>query len=121
MKYQNQKQNPVNTFLARLFTSGLSLRAALYVVLLGISLGLGFSPVQAKDAVPIETRTTVSINSANAETLASVLNGVGNSRAKDIVLYREQYGPFGSVDDLAEVKGIGKSTLEKNRARITLE
>lgn len=121
MKYQNQNQNAINTLLARLVTSGFSLRAALYAALLCISLGLGFSPVQAEDGVPMAASTTVSINSANAETLASVLNGVGNSRAKDIVLYREQYGPFGSVDDLAEVKGIGKSTLEKNRARITLE
>ncbi len=99
----------------------LSIRAGLSAVLLSIALGLGLSPVYADDAAQDATVSTVNINSANAEALASALNGVGYSRAEDIVRYRKQYGPFGSVDDLTEVKGIGKSTLEKNRARITLE
>ncbi|MEM8662278.1 MAG: helix-hairpin-helix domain-containing protein, partial [Pseudomonadota bacterium] len=49
------------------------------------------------------------------------LKGVGDTRAQEIVRYREQYGPFASVDELTDVKGIGKSTLDDNRARITLE
>jgi competence protein ComEA len=64
---------------------------------------------------------TVNINTADAEALAAGLNGVGHSRAAEIVRYRETYGPFSSVDELAEVKGIGQSTLDKNRAVITLE
>jgi competence protein ComEA len=46
---------------------------------------------------------------------------VGPSKAEEIVRYREAFGPFETVDELAEVKGIGKSTLEKNRDLITLE
>jgi competence protein ComEA len=64
---------------------------------------------------------TVNINSADAGTLAAGLNGIGQTRAMEIVRYREAYGPFASVEELTEVKGIGKSTLEKNRALITLE
>jgi competence protein ComEA len=48
----------------------------------------------------------VNINTANAQTLA---------RANAIVAYREQYGPFHSVDDLTQVKGIGEHILELNR------
>jgi len=63
----------------------------------------------------------VNINKADAATIASALKGVGNARAQEIVRYRETYGPFTSVDELTDVKGIGKSTLDDNRARITLE
>ena len=63
----------------------------------------------------------VNINSADAETLAQRLDGVGHNRAKEIVRYREAYGPFYSIEDLLEVRGIGKSILKNNRDRITLE
>ena len=65
--------------------------------------------------------TSVNINTAGAQALAENLKGVGESRALEIVRYRESYGPFESVDELADVKGIGKSTLDMNRSVITLE
>ena len=64
---------------------------------------------------------TVNINTADAATLAASLKGVGAARAEEIVRYREAYGPFKSVDELTDVKGIGTATLEGNRAIITLE
>jgi len=57
---------------------------------------------------------------SNADAIAMALKGVGKSKAAAIVAYREQYGHFKSADQLLEVKGIGKSTLEKNRNRIEL-
>jgi competence protein ComEA len=86
----------------------------------GILPGSG-SLVHAQDKAPPPVAATVNINKADAATLASSLKGVGNARAQEIVRYREAYGPFKSVDELTEVKGIGKSTLDDNRARITLE
>lgn len=61
----------------------------------------------------------VNVNAADAETLAAGMVGIGPAKAADIVAYREQHGPFKSVDDLLLVKGIGESTLEKNRDRVT--
>jgi len=63
----------------------------------------------------------VNINTADAQSLATGLKGVGLSRAQDIIEYREAYGPFATVEELTSVKGIGNSTLEKNRQVITLE
>ncbi len=60
----------------------------------------------------------VDINTANAETISSELNGIGLAKAKAIVEYREKYGPFKSADDLSLVKGIGDKTVELNRANI---
>jgi competence protein ComEA len=42
----------------------------------------------------------VDINTADAGTLARELNGVGPARAQAIVAYRNEHGPFKSVDDL---------------------
>lgn len=63
---------------------------------------------------------TVNINSADIETLAS-LNGIGQSKAEAIVAYRDANGPFQSSEDLANVKGIGERTVEKNAERLTVE
>lgn len=62
----------------------------------------------------------VNINTADAETLAAELDGVGVSRAAAIVAYREANGPFRSTDELLNVKGIGEGVLEKNRENILL-
>ena len=58
--------------------------------------------------------TSININTANAERLA-LLSGIGPAKAAAIVAYREQHGPFESIDDLAKVSGIGAATVDKNR------
>ncbi|MBW8368533.1 MAG: helix-hairpin-helix domain-containing protein [Arenimonas sp.] len=63
---------------------------------------------------------TVDINAADAATLDRILNGVGPSKAEAIVAHRKQHGAFKSADELAEVKGIGLSTIELNRDRIKI-
>ena len=60
----------------------------------------------------------VDINTANAATLSAELDGVGMSKAKAIVEYREKHGPFKNPEDLSLVKGIGDRTVELNRANI---
>ena len=62
----------------------------------------------------------VNINTAPASELASTLNGVGPAKAEAIVDHRTKNGPFKSADQLAEVRGIGLKTVEKNRDRIVV-
>jgi competence protein ComEA len=62
----------------------------------------------------------VNINTASAEELADRLSGIGASKAEAIIRYREQFGPFESVDELSEVTGIGAATVERNRVLIRL-
>lgn len=64
--------------------------------------------------------TRVSINTASAEELARVMNGVGLKKAQAIVSYREEYGPFKTVDDLKQVPGMGSALVERNLAVLTL-
>ena len=106
-------------FSARRFPAAVTLAVALS--LLSGVLPAGVSLAHAQESTPPPAMAAVNINKADAATLASSLKGVGTSRAQEIVRYREAYGPFKSVDEITEVKGIGKSTLDENRARITLE
>ncbi len=62
----------------------------------------------------------LNINTADAQSLADAISGVGLKKAEAIVSYREQYGSFDSVDDLAMVKGIGQRTVELNRDNLTV-
>jgi len=63
---------------------------------------------------------TVNINTADAATLAQVLHNIGPAKAEAIVAWREENGPFKSMEQLAQVKGIGLSTIERNRERIVI-
>ncbi|NNU83048.1 ComEA family DNA-binding protein [Geobacillus sp. BMUD] len=54
----------------------------------------------------------VAINTATEEELMQ-LPGIGPAKAKAIVAYREEHGPFQQVEDLLNVAGIGEKTLEK--------
>jgi len=63
----------------------------------------------------------VNINTADAETLAAELNGVGLSKAQAIVQYRTTNGPFQSAEELVEVKGIGARTVEMNQDNILVQ
>ncbi|AEH44595.1 competence protein ComEA helix-hairpin-helix repeat protein [Thermodesulfatator indicus DSM 15286] len=63
---------------------------------------------------------SINLNVAGQEELAN-LPGVGPKIAAAIVEYREKYGPFKSVDELLEIKGIGPKKLEKIRPLVTIE
>lgn len=71
-------------------------------------------------AVPAFASTPVNVNTADASTLAESLDGVGLSKAKAIVAWRDANGPFASADQLTEVKGIGVALIDRNRDAILL-
>lgn len=62
----------------------------------------------------------VNINTATAKTLQEQLDGVGEVIAARIVAYREENGPFGSIEEIKNVKGIGDATFEKIKNDITV-
>ena len=66
------------------------------------------------------TMQKVNINTADAAAIDQALINVGPSKAAAIVAYRKEHGAFRSADQLAEVKGIGLKTVEKNRERIVI-
>ena len=62
----------------------------------------------------------IHLNQATAEEL-QVLPGVGPALSERIVLYRTEHGPFKSVDQLTEVKGVGHKKLAKFKEQLTVD
>jgi comEA protein len=61
----------------------------------------------------------ININTAEKQNLVK-LPKIGIVTAERIIRFRDDYGPFKSLDDLLKVKGIGPKTLEKLKPQITL-
>ena len=80
--------------------------------------GVFFAFVLVLSAFSVQASEVVNINSADAATIEHELKGIGAAKAQAIVKYRQQNGPYKSVDELANVSGIGGKTLEKIRDRI---
>jgi competence protein ComEA len=86
----------------------------LLTLLVTLFLGITFVDSAVLAAEP------VNVNTATAEEIAANLKGVGLSKAKLIVAYREANGSFLHVDELVNVKGIGIKTIDQNREMILL-
>lgn len=61
----------------------------------------------------------ININTANQSELQT-LPGIGASKAKAIIEYRENLGEFSRIEDITNVKGIGKKLLAKLEGKITV-
>jgi len=92
------------------------------VFLLSCLIGPGFIPDAASAAGPAVAAASspVNLNQAGVADLQG-LPGVGPALAERIVAYRDAEGPFQSIDQLAEVKGIGTKKLEKLKDNVTLK
>lgn len=105
--------NNLNSRTFRLFAHTMALLASLVFI----------SPVAFADSAQSDAvieQSIISINQADAETIAASLTGVGISKAEAIVAWRQQNGGFTSLEQLLEVKGIGEKTLERNLGKISL-
>jgi len=70
-------------------------------------------------SIAIPAQAMVNINTATKDELIA-LSGIGPAKAQAILDYRKLNGPFKSIDDLKNVKGIGAKRLEKLRPELSL-
>ncbi|MCM2461594.1 helix-hairpin-helix domain-containing protein [Pseudomonas sp. CG7] len=99
----------------------------IFALLTSVSIGAIAAPAAKNESAavpqameqPAKTQgAKVDLNGADAATLQRELSGIGKGKAEAIVAYRESNGPFSSVEELLEVKGIGKSILDRNRDKL---
>jgi competence protein ComEA len=77
------------------------------------------SPCTGKTApLPLCPAAPLDINSASASQL-DALPGIGPAKAAAILRYREKHGPFPSIDDLAQVPGLGAAQVARLRDRVS--
>lgn len=71
---------------------------------------------QIRELLPGET---VNINTAD-ETELQQLKGIGSGLSSAIVLYREEHGPFRSIEEIKNVPGIGEGRFQAIRDSISV-
>ncbi|MGI6019801.1 MAG: ComEA family DNA-binding protein [Marvinbryantia sp.] len=67
--------------------------------------------------ISVQVSAKININTADITQLCT-LSGIGESRAKDIIAYREQNGPFQAIEDIMKVNGIKDATFNKIKEEI---
>jgi len=67
-----------------------------------------------------QTAAKVDLNTATVQQLQQV-PGVDQTLAQNIVTFRDENGPFSSVDDLARVKGMDQQKLDSLRDYVTVK
>ena len=66
-----------------------------------------------------QQQAIIDINKSTFEQLIS-LKGIGDTRAQAIIVYRQQFGGFKSIDELTKVSGIGEKILNANKSRLSI-
>jgi competence protein ComEA len=79
---------------------------------------LGAAPVEPTQGSHTKEMITFNINTADADTIADLMNGIGPKKAQAIIEYRAANGPFENLEALLAVKGIGNATISKNKGLV---
>ncbi|MFY7698615.1 MAG: ComEA family DNA-binding protein [Legionella sp.] len=88
-------------------------------IVLSPALALAAEGIVAKQATTSsQIVNKVNLNKADAQQLTHIISGIGIKRAEAIVSHREKHGAFKSVEELAEVKGIGKQYVESHLSQL---
>jgi len=104
-------------------------RSERYVILTFLILGLLFTSISYSKKVSSrnnirlinvsQRHAAVNINRATPQQLER-LSGIGRILAQDIISYREQMGGFKELEEIKNVKGIGKKKFEKLKDLIVI-
>ena len=71
------------------------------------------------NSTPALENGLVNLNTADVAALMT-LPGIGESRAKAIISYREQHGAFAQIEDIMKISGIKQAAFSKIKDKITV-
>jgi competence ComEA-like helix-hairpin-helix protein len=80
----------------------------------------GSTRTRGRSARKLPPGTKININTADSATLQQLYR-IGPATAAKIIAYREEHGPFRSIEQIMEVKGIGPATFDRIKDQITVE
>jgi competence protein ComEA len=96
------------------------------VLLLSLNIGIRFILKPHRPVITVRQSTQpeitgrIDLNTASEEELA-LLPGIGPVRARQIIEYREQHGSFTSKDELMNIRGLGRKTLDSIAGMIRVQ
>ena len=101
---------------------GTAIAVLLAVALLGSGLAAPCFAAgsSTKSSSGASAQQPIDINKASTEELTTI-PGIGKTLAQRIVEFRDEHGPFGTVENLIDVPGIGPATLDNLRPHICTE
>lgn len=111
------KSGPVSRQFSAQSTS--FFRRAVFALLFATAL-VSFSSAVVADGDKNTEPSILNINTADAETIATLLEGIGAVRAQAIVGYRLKHGDFLHIDELQDVPGIGEKTFERIKSKLSV-
>ena len=128
----NTEKNEKKKNIRKVFIAVLCVALPVAIILLCIKIGQNYIGKNSADKIKVVEIVTeaideedatetllININTATAAELTA-LPGIGETKAKKIVAYREANGNFGSIEDIKNVSGIGDATFENIKSYITV-
>jgi competence protein ComEA len=94
-------------------------RNGVLALALAFAMSSGVSTVYAAPEAKASAQAPVNLNQASAEELIA-LKGIGPKMAERIIAYRKEHGPFKTVDQIVQVKGIGNAKFQKLKDQVTV-
>lgn len=121
MKIRTKIQNTAQTHHKMLLVPLLFVCLSATVELSAFAMRPAVEPAHqdSMNAASSQTQKRVAINEADVKALQT-LQGIGVRLAERIVRYREEHGPFDTLEDLTRVKGISARIVEQNRDMLTM-
>ena len=104
-------------------SSAVNLAAVLYdgqKVLIPTITERSLEPIAKSQEITISPENKLDINSATLEQLI-LLPGIGPTKAESIINYRQEHGPFDTIEELLNVEGIGPAIFEGLMDLITIQ
>ncbi|WED41846.1 ComEA family DNA-binding protein [Legionella cardiaca] len=91
--------------------------AAVLSLCVSFPLQAATNPGHSKSAA-MASQSRIDLNKADAAILSQSVKGIGKKRAEAIVQYREEHGRFKSIEELAQVKGLGKQFVKNHMEQL---
>lgn len=90
---------------------------AVLLSFLVMSIPLHADPTKPSEAL-ISVNQKIDLNKADLSTLTGSFKGIGKKRAEAIIAYRESHQGIKSIEELAEVRGLGQHFVAVNRDKL---